>query len=419
MQQEKFTDMRSLLNALAISLNLINPYMEHHHEQTAYLAFQIAYEMGLRGSDLNLTVYSALLHDIGSVVTPEVQDVCEIESNAKAVASVGAEMLRDLDFGRVADVIEINQNSYVENLGILKDCPDGDKRLAISQAIHLADAVTSQFEYNVPILNQVKRICSAVEAYRGTEFMPEALDAFLRCSEREFMWMDVALNPRFLMFFTGEIRSVSLDECAVLTRLMSRIIDYRSSFTAMHSAGVAASARALAQKAGMSETDVKMMTIAGYLHDVGKLRVPNSILEKPGKLTEEEFNIVKEHPYYTRLILKDVPGFEKIADWAAFHHEKLNGRGYPFHFRSEQLDLGSRIMAVADIFSAITEVRPYRAGMNREAALRVLWENVENGSICSKVVGLLADNYDEIDSLREQESREAGQRYFRSLELKK
>lgn len=420
MQQEKFTDMRSLLNALAISLNLINPYMEHHHEQTAYLAFQIAYEMGLRGSDLNLTVYSALLHDIGSVVTPEVQDVCEIESNAKAVASVGAEMLRDLElFGRVADVIEINQNSYVENLGILKDCPDGDKCLAISQAIHLADAVTSQFEYNVPILNQVKRISSAVEAYRGTEFMPEALDAFLRCSEREFMWMDVALNPRFLMFFTGEIRSVSLDECAMLTRLMSRIIDYRSSFTAMHSAGVAASARALAQKAGMSETDVKMMTIAGYLHDVGKLRVPNSILEKPGKLTEEEFNIVKEHPYYTRLILKDVPGFEKIADWAAFHHEKLNGRGYPFHFRSEQLDLGSRIMAVADIFSAITEVRPYRAGMNREAALRVLWENVENGSICSKVVGLLADNYDEIDSLREQESREAGQRYFRSLELKK
>lgn len=417
---EKFTDIRSLLKALAISLNLINPKMEHHHEQTAYLAFQIAYELGLRDEALNLTVYAALLHDIGSVIAPKPRSVKEIESDAKAVAAIGAEMIRDLDhFAEIADIIEINQNSYLENLELLKDCPEIDRRLRISQSIHLADVATSLFEYDVPVLNQAKRICASVETGRGTEFMPEVLDAFLRCSEREFMWLDVALNPSFIMIFTGEIRTVSLDECAELTRLMSRIIDYRSSFTAMHSAGVAASARELAIKAGMSEDEVKMMTIAGYLHDVGKLRVPNEILEKPGKLTEEEFNIVKEHPYYTRLILMDVPGFEKIADWAAFHHEKLNGRGYPFHLGEESLDLGSRIMAVADIFSAITEVRPYRAGMSREEALKVLWGNVVNGSICGKIVALLAENYDEIDNAREMESRAAGQRYFESLEMRK
>ncbi|MBP3873200.1 MAG: HD domain-containing protein, partial [Lachnospiraceae bacterium] len=78
------------------------------------------------------------------------------------------------------------------------------------------------------------------------------------------------------------------------------IIDYRSPFTAMHSAGVAASARELARLYGMSEEDCKKMEIAGRLHDVGRLRVPNSILEKPGKLTDDEFDIVKEHPYYTR-----------------------------------------------------------------------------------------------------------------------
>ena len=100
-------------------------------------------------------------------------------------------------------------------------------------------------------------------------------------------------------------------------------------------AGVAAAARKLAELSGMNETDCKKMAIAGYLHDVGKLRVPNSILEKPGKLTDEEFNIIKEHTYYTRWILKDVDGFEKIANWAAFHHEKLNGKGYPFHLTGE------------------------------------------------------------------------------------
>ena len=160
----------------------------------------------------------------------------------------------------------------------------------------------------------------------------------------------------------GETEPVSLDKTVELTVVLSRIIDYRSAFTAMHSAGVAASATALARLSGMDEDECKMMRIAGLLHDIGKLKVPRAILEKPGKLTEEEFNIVKEHPYYTRLNMMNLEGFEKIANWAAFHHEKLNGKGYPFHLDASSLDTGARIMAVADIFSAITEVRPCAPG---------------------------------------------------------
>lgn len=190
------------------------------------------------------------------------------------------------------------------------------------------------------------------------------------------------------------------------------LIDFRSPFTAMHSAGVAASAKALAKLAGLDEESCMKMEIAGNLHDVGKLRVPNEILEKPGKLTDEEFNKVKEHPYYTRLILMDVEGFEEIADWAGFHHEKLNGRGYPFHFDGDFLSLGSRIMTVADIFSAITEERPYRKPMSREQAMKVMWENVESGGICRNIVQLLEDNYDAVNDARMKKSLEAGARYF-------
>lgn len=186
----------------------------------------------------------------------------------------------------------------------------------------------------------------------------------------------------------------------------------------MHSAGVAASARAIASISGMTGDECKEITIAGYLHDIGKLRVPNSILDKPGKLSEEEFNIIKEHPYYTRWILKDIEGFEQIANWAGYHHEKLNGKGYPFHFGADWLDKGSRILAVADIFSAITEVRPYRTGMNREQAMSVMWSDVENGTLDRDLVQLLEDHYEEIDSERERESRDAGSRYFQSLEKK-
>ncbi|MBO7375941.1 MAG: HD domain-containing protein, partial [Clostridia bacterium] len=182
----------------------------------------------------------------------------------------------------------------------------------------------------------------------------------------------------------------------------------------MHSAGVAASATALARFAGMSEDECKMMKIAGHLHDIGKLKVPRAILEKPEKLTEEEFNIIKEHPYYTRLNTMNVEGFEKISQWAGFHHEKLNGKGYPFHLSAADLDTGARIMAVADIFSAITEVRPYRAGMSKDAAFGVLNENVKSGGIDGELVAFLGEHYEEIDRLREEAARSEGERYYKS-----
>lgn len=425
MQDNKsFTNIRSLLGALAKSMNLINPDMEHHHEQTAYLAYQVARECGLDEEALHLTIYAALLHDVGAVVSEKKQSVLEIEEDAVNVAITGARMLRDLkQFEEIADVIEICQNSYVKNQK-LAETKGGSKENAakaylyieIASAIHLADVVSPMLREDEPVLNQVKRICSAIECGHGTEFSPTMVDAFLRVSKREFIWLDVLNNPAFLMFFAGEMHPVTLQQTVELTGFMSRIIDFRSPFTAMHSAGVAASAKKLAELAGMSEEECLMMEIAGNLHDIGKLRVPRAILEKPGKLDEEEFNVVKEHTYYTRLILMDVEGFGKIADWAGFHHEKLNGRGYPFHFDASMLDLGSRIMAVADIFSAITEERPYRKGMDKETALKVLHENVESGGISGEIVELLEAHYEEVDAARDARSREAGKRYFASLE---
>lgn len=412
-----FTNMRSLITALAKAMNLINPNMQHHHEQAAYISYQIGYEMGLRRDDLNKAVYAALLHDIGAVIFPEQPTVERIEENEKEIALLGSKLIRDLEgFEEIADIIEICQNTYLEDREIIgKYKSSYEACMDIAQTVHIADFVTSTMDPGKRILNQVKLIDAAVKAGLGTEFSPKAVDACLRVSTREYKWLDAAHNPSFLLIFTGTIRDVSLEETVRLTKFISRIIDFRSSFTAMHSAGVAASARELARLAGMTAEECMMMEIAGNLHDIGKLVVPNEILEKPGRLTEEEFGIVKEHPYYTRLILKDVEGFERIANWAGYHHEKLNGNGYPFHCDEGRLDLGARIMAVADIFSAITEVRPYRKGMSKAQALDVLKGSVERGEICGCVVNLLEEHFDEVDQIRESESRVAGQRYYQSL----
>lgn len=423
----KFTTVRSLLSALAKAMNLINPDMENHHQETAYLAYQIGMEMGLHTEDLHLIASAALLHDVGTIVMPQRENLAAIESHRREIARIGAEIIRDLEpFEMIANIIELCQNGWRENVEFAKTkaCSRAvhgniEQCIDVAECIHLADVISALWDEEGEILNQVPMIREAVEAGRGSEFSDRAVDAFQRVSQREFVWMDFVLNPTFLMFFTGDMHDLSLEETVELTQLMSRIIDFRSSFTAMHSAGVAASAKELARLAGMNEEDCMKMEIAGNLHDVGKLRVPNEILEKPGKLTEEEFNKVKEHPYYTRLILMDIEGFEEIADWAGFHHEKLNGRGYPFHFDSGFLSLGSRIMTVADIFSAITEERPYRKPMSREQAMKVMWENVERGEICRDIVQLLEDNYDAVNDARKKKSQEAGARYFATYQTER
>ena len=415
----EFTNMRSLLVAFAKSMNLVNPEVEHHHEQTAYLSYFLAKESGLPESDQLLALYGATMHDIGSVVTERALSMSEVERRGPEIAAAGARMVADLPgFDEIATVIGFSQYAWSEyakcsNTGCIID----DRLMRIASIVHLADSISLAIRPNEPILNQTKAICDFAQKQMGTEFCPHAVESLLALSGTEYVWMDLAHNPQFLLYFTGDIAPVSLQETVRYTQFASRIIDYRSPFTAMHSAGVAASARELAMLAGFAEEDVVQMEIAGNLHDIGKLAVPRRILEKPGRLTDAEFNIVKEHPYYTALVLLDAKGFEKIGNWASHHHEKINGRGYPFHCKGDEIGLGERIMAVADIFSAITEERPYRKGMTRDEAAKVLLGDAQAGAICSNVVELLLDNYERIDAARDDASRSAGQRYFDSMAL--
>jgi len=414
---DHFTNMRDLNGSLAEALNMIDPNLENHHQQTAYLAYMIGGAAGFDERELGLTRFAALVHDIGFITTDDHLSIEALERDAIRYAELGAKLIEGFpDSAAVAQIVRWCQCPW----SLFLSFTDGEKAerypsARIANVVHLADVVSTMVRKDVPILNQIKPIREAVSAQRDMEFSGEAVDAFLRAGEAEFIWMDLRYNPQFLNYFLGDIEPVSLDRTVELTVIMSRIIDFRSPFTAMHSAGVAASAAALARYAGMSGDECKMMQIAGHLHDVGKLKVPRSILEKPGKLTEEEFNIIKEHPYYTRLNTMNVEGFEKISQWAGFHHEKLNGKGYPFHMNADMLDTGARIMAVADIFSAITEVRPYRAGMDRVHAFEVLRENVRDGGIDGDLVALLDEHYEEIDRAREEAARSEGSRYYASI----
>ena len=141
-------------------------------------------------------------------------------------------------------------------------------------------------------------------------------------------------------------------------------------------------ALAIGAKAGFSDDELRLLKIAALLHDLGKLAIPDEILDYPDQLTHEQMLYMQQHTYHTYHLLDSLgPEARQIRNWAAFHHEKLDGSGYPFGLNHTQLDTGARIMAVADISQALQENRPYRKKLPQETINRILMSLVRDGKI--------------------------------------
>jgi len=148
---------------------------------------------------------------------------------------------------------------------------------------------------------------------------------------------------------------------------------------------------------------VKLMQAAGYLHDLGKISVPSEILDKQGKPTEAEWAILQGHTYYTFRILETIGGMPQVSEWAAFHHERLDGKGYPFGHTAKDLTLGTRIMAVADTTTALLEDRPYRKSMSDQKAIRILRKLAADGALDGDVLDVLLRDFDPIHAVCQEE----------------
>lgn len=176
------------------------------------------------------------------------------------------------------------------------------------------------------------------------------------------------------------------DEVVGIARFFANIVDYKSAFTKDHSLGVARKAEALARHYGWDEEKVTRFYLAGALHDVGKLLVPTGILEKPDRLTREEFGVMRDHAAATRAVLSRIDGMEDITEWASNHHEKLDGSGYSLGLSADQLSFEDRVMGCVDVYQALTEKRPYKDGLPHVRAVAIMRGMAADGKIDANVV---------------------------------
>jgi len=170
----------------------------------------------------------------------------------------------------------------------------------------------------------------------------------------------------------GMMSSADIDR---ICEAFADVVDAKSSYTYTHSLGVTRVTQKITAAMGFSPRKQKMLYRAALLHDLGKLSVPNTILDKPGKLTAEEWTVVRGHAALSEQILSRIPAFRHLAVIAGEHHERLDGQGYPKGLTAAELSLESRVVAVADVFGSLTESRPYRPDLPLEKAIAMVRED--------------------------------------------
>jgi putative nucleotidyltransferase with HDIG domain len=219
-----------------------------------------------------------------------------------------------------------------------------------------------------------------IENRSGSWFAPDLVEVFIALADWDGLWEPLTspqLQSHVLSLEPGElIRIASEDDLDRVAQGFAMVIDSKSPFTRGHSDRVALFTDMIAEELGQSPEHRRWLRRAALLHDVGKLAISNTILDKPAKLTEEEFAVIKTHPVYSAEILRDVSAFADMADIAGHHHERIDGKGYPHGLKGDEINFDTRIVTTADVFDALTADRPYRKAMTPVEAISIMDKDV-------------------------------------------
>ncbi|WP_270392715.1 HD-GYP domain-containing protein [Butyribacter intestini] len=400
-------DIIGLLSAFSFALDCVEAELIHvtsnHGKRVAYMSVCMAEKMGVSDDALRDLAACALLHD--NALTQYINEEFYSDISNIDTLKVSSDDITPRQLGMHCIYGEKNLEKYPFKTGV-KDVilyhheeADGsgpfEKKWTevplFARIIHFSDmldAFCKAQKFDEDVFNKAVHF---IEKNKDKRFDSEVTKMFFDAFDKEefsrlgdehieeYFWEKVPCEKSFYSF------NVLKD----LADLFAKIIDYKSEFTSRHSLGVARTASKISEIMGYDKVICDKMYLAGTLHDVGKIAIGNEILEKPARLTDEEFAKMKNHAGYTYMILSKVDGFEEIRDIAAFHHERLDGSGYPFGKMADELTTLQRIMACADIYQALTEKRPYKDGMNHDKACEILKDMADKNWIDKNITEVI------------------------------
>ncbi|WP_028453666.1 HD-GYP domain-containing protein [Chitinilyticum aquatile] len=432
-----------LISSLSHALDLTEGQPEGHCVRCCWIGVHIGRQIGLPEQEIWQLYYTLLLKDLGC--SSNAARICELyltddQSFKHDFKLVGSNLSQVLGFvfthtgrheswsRRLTAILNIMRNGErIADELIQTRCERGAQIARqlrfpepVAQGVHALDEhwdgsgrPDGKAGAAIPLLARIALLSQVIDVFHfasgreaalaeartrsGSWFDPELVAAFEAVARDEGFWQTLASNdlPQAVLQLEPPQYALPLDDDYMddIASAFGQVVDSKSPFTAGHSERVGFYTELIASEMGIPAPERRWLRRAALLHDVGKLGVSSAILEKPGKLTDEEFRAVQLHAQYTEEILAKVPAFAELAFVAGAHHERLDGRGYPRRLTAGAIRLETRIITVADIFDAISAERPYHAATPPDKTLQIMSGMVGNaidGDCFAALQGIIA-----------------------------
>lgn len=377
-----------LMEIMRNTLNKIDSRLIDHGDRVAYMVWKtICFDGTLSPIEVRDITITSFLHDIGAYKTDEIDKMIEFETKNVLNHSIyGYLFLNYLaplkDYSRMVlchhlPYIDIQQYNFPE--------------WKWTQILSIAD----RFDVAMSIEHSTALAKEKLYSHADILFSKKLLDFFFSADDNLHFIDDIYTEKKNLIFDILTDTDHSEEELRSYLDMISYSIDFRSQFMITHTMTTNRISLKIADILKLSFQDKEKIDLGSILHDLGKVAIPVDILDFPGKLDTVQMNIMKKHVTYTAEILNHLLD-DDIIQIAIRHHEKLNGKGYPKGLSAKDLNTNERIVAIADIMSALYEQRSYKGALDKPNIVKILNKNAESGYIDSNIVSIAIEHFDEI-----------------------
>ncbi|MEZ7891804.1 MAG: HD domain-containing protein [Candidatus Wallbacteria bacterium] len=367
---------------LAKVLDLDENRDDYHSWRVAVVAYMMVKK--LNSPDSLKIFWTGLLHDIGAYGFNDFMISTSDSLSVLEKAKIKHHTIRSYDIiknelpGEVHDIADFAKHHHEKYDGTgFPDGLSGNEIPLCSQIIKIADDFDKALRA-IPRLPKAT-IYNLIRQNINTEYSREMVELFLETMENDDFFNKIELEaqiPQITNQILSEMPNYKMylenDLLEKITEMFALIIDAKHEETLGHSGRVAFYCTRIAEYLNLHPKDKLKVKMAGFMHDIGKAAIPRTILNKSSNLTTFEMHMVKGHPVLTMEILKNMKAFRDIVEIAGYHHERLNGSGYPYGLPAEDIPFLARIVMVADVYDAMTSGRRYQAFISKQQALDYL-----------------------------------------------
>ena len=368
-------NLNNFLLSTSIALDLVEKDIydisKNHSKRVAYISLKIAQKLNLNPQQMSDLCAYCLLHNIALKKQTEYD---------KEHLLFAEEIIKKLPFlCGYQDVIKYHRE-YFDGSGIFQLKEDDIPLL--SQIISFSHLLDEKFDLSNEDIENRKNIISFLEKNENKLFSKNLVDNFFEISSTIDFWLDIQNENDILYFIFSSLYDFTI------TATFEEVLDYTSIFDSLDSEKVdfLQKCSKMTDFYEFEHKDKQTFLIAASLHNIGKLAIPNRILNKKSSLTNDEFEIIKSYPYYTKKILNNLIGFNDISNWASRVQETIDGNGYPYKLSGKDLSLKDRLMAVLNVFQSLTVKKPYREEKSHEEAIEIMLELASKGKLDKAII---------------------------------